>query len=651
MKKLISVIALVLVMATLLTSCGVNLAKADMSDYVSLAEGAHTSIKVTIDRTNLYKETVRQAIYEALRGEAGENKTGESDTFAKYDTVQLHTILFNQKGEIVATSLGVTYKNTDTVTGFNDAESISLGFLANREQFADIENELLDTTNVKLIKDYLFTPVADDKTEINLNSFLVLTYSVTDAAGASVEQVLVSNPAILPGMLYAEGADNSNFKDGFEKNTYLEAIYEALSELCAYTKDDGTKPYVPKLNSSTAITIHVKPLSEKPADHTNGVKDASDVTIYADISFDDSNDEKDENGNVTKETYEEGTIRTALRGMVSGTNFLEIDNIQIYEPDDEKEDHDKLEGDLDVIVLPVAVTPYPNMIEYDDPQTEEQVTVLRDFIKDALTKAGLTPVGDDIAALKAQYEEYMYDKCVEDVAVEQEKAYEEMGYTVDLSNYFEAAESNAKNEIWKTVVNMVSILKLPKQNVRDYIKDQEERLEYQYYNSSYSWSVPQGSVDKSGFKFTTSTVSTFTAADTGKFKNWKEYAQEVYGVSSYADVREALRKEGEAREKEMMTAYYMADKLGITISDEKYAELIKEDADAWIKAQEDYYKSSLGYTPTFTVSDYEEYMGGEDILRAAHLLELVKDELFRITTENGGVTYNEIYPDGEKVEN
>ena len=641
MKKLISTLALLLVFATLLTSCGVNLAKADMSEYVSLADGVHTSVKVEIDRTNLYKETVRSAIYEALRGKAGENKTGD-EAFSKYDSVALHTVIFNQKGEIVSSSLSVTLDSSDKATAFGESESISLGFGANRDVLADIESQLLDANDPKYVKNHLFTATIDSKTTVNTNSFLLVTYRATpmDSTTAVAQ---TSSPVILAGPLYAQNADNSNFEDGFEKDQYLAASYQALHELCTYKKsaDDTEYPYAPKLNPTTAITITVKPTADKPADFVSGVVDASAITIYADISFDSSNDTKDESGKVTAKTYEEGKIYFTPRGMIygDGKTYIDADNIVIYEADETEEDHDALEGKLDVIVLPVSVTPYPDMIEYDELNTEDEVNALRAKIKELLTKDSVTPVSDDIAELKAQYEKHVYDKLDKDLG------------------YFAKADEAAKDKIWSEVVSKADVLKYPKQNIKNYVKDQEEILKYMYHYGEYptigyyySWSVYQPSITKEGFKLSPKSVTSVPAAKTEKFDSWKDYAIESYEMKSYDEVYNKLYAEGEAREKEMMMTYYMAEKLGITIDDARYAELIKADAEAWIKTQKENYEKQYGYAPTITTEDYEETMGGKDNLRGAHLLKLVKDELFKITTENGGVTFKEVYADGKEVE-
>jgi len=643
MKKLICILALLLVFATLLTSCGTNLAKADMSKYVSLADGIHTSVKVEIERTNLYKETVRNAIYEALRGKAGEKKTGD-EPFEKYDSVALHTIIFNQKGEIVSSSLSVTLDSSGKATAFGAEESISLGFGANRDVLADIESQLLDASDPKQVKNHLFTTTISTDAAVDLDAFLLVTYRATPA-NSTTAVAQSSSPVILASPLYAEGADTSNFEDGFEKNQYLAAIYQALYELCTYKKvlDDGSVeyPYVPKLNTTTAITVTVKPTADKPADFVSGVVDQSALTIYADVSFDSSNDTKDENGKVTEKTYEEGKIYFTPRGMIYGEDktYIEADNIVIYEADETEEEHDALEGKLDVIVLPVSVTPYPDMIEYDDLDTEDEVNALRAKIKELLTKDSVTPVGDDIDELKKQYEQHVYDKLDEDLG------------------YFAKADEDAKDKIWSEIVSKADVLKYPKQNIKNYVKDQEEILKYMYHYGEYptigyyyAWSVYQPSVTKDGFKLSPTSVTSVPAAKTGKFDSWKDYAVDSYEVKNYAEVYDKLYAEGEAREKEMMMTYYMAEKLGITIDDARYTELIKADAEAWVKSQKESYEKQYGYAPEITIEDYEESMGGRDNLRGAHLLKLVKEELFKITTENGGVTFKEVYENGKEVE-
>lgn len=670
MKKLISVLALVLVLATLLSSCGVDYAKIDTSEYVSLDANKLGQISVEVDRINLYPTDVRQAIYEALRGKAAENKKPEGNaTFEKYDTFSFYYISFDQTGKIHSSSLGLTLKsNTQTVTGVEGFESITLGFGTNRDWFADIENMLLSTENVMYLRDHIFTTTPTKEGEspaVDMSSYLLLTYLVSDASSQTLQNVTVSSPAILPSPLYADGADTSSFKDGFEKDVYLDVIYQALNALCNHTSEQGTKDSVPKLGS--VFTITVKPTSEKPADFTDGVTGTSSVTVYADISFDTSNDTKDEEGNVTAETFETATIRVTPRAMIGGENKspLKLDNIVMYPKDDVKESHDEFEGEeFDIIILPYAVTPYPEMKEYDNLDTEQKKTALRDFIKKELTDAGITPVDDDVDALKAQYEEYMYKKCDDKIAEEQEKLYKEYyGTTVDILNYFEQAEADAKDAIWNKVLAEMVVSKLPEQNLNDYVKYREESIKYSYYNSSYEWYVPQASITSKGFQLSASTpVTGVPASETGIYRNWKEYAidmyasmedesgKPLYSINSYDDVKAILRKDGEAGIKGILSAYYVADLLGIEMDEAKYAELIKKEADTWIADYKEYYSKNYGWAMEVTVEDYEEAMGGKEVLHAQKMLELVKEELFKSAVARDGVTFKDIYADKSAVE-
>ena len=649
MKKLISVFALLLVFATLLTSCAVNIPKADMKKYVSLADGYHASVKVEVQRTNLYKETVRGSIYEALRGTAGNPKTGD-EPFAKYDSVELHTIIFNQKGEIVSSSVSVnTDSSTGKVTGFADPETLSLGFGANRDILADIESQLLDPENPVYVKQHLFTTTIGSEKEkadkVDLNSILLLTYYVT-GKDSSTTIAQKTSPVILISSLYAQNADNSNFKEGFEPDPYLAAIYAALEKMCSHEKIDettgegtGEYPNVPKLNPSTAITITVKPTSMKPDGEDNSTFDASAVTIYMDISFDTSNDTKDADGNVIK-TYEEGKIYFTPRGMIygegGGKTYIKANDIVIYEKDETEEDHDTLEGELDVIILPVKVTPYPNMLEYDVLDTEDKVNALTAKLKELLNKDGVTPVSDDVNELKAQYEKLVYEKLDKD------------------AGFSAKADETAKDDIWSKIV-AEAIANIPEKNVKNQVKNSEELIRYAYHNGEYptlgyyhSWSVYQASFSSNGFDLKASSVTTVPASKTERYKNWKDYAIAQYEVATYDEVYATLYSEAEASLKEIMVAYYMAEKLGITIDDARYAELVKEDYEAWLKNVKEYYKNAP-YIPTFTLADFEEENGGKDAVICSYLLDLVKDELFKIVTANGGITYKEVYNDGTEV--
>lgn len=647
MKKLFSVVALLLIAAMLLSSCSVKLHKQDMSAYINVADGVHSSIKVSVDRTNLYAATVRQAIYEALRG--SEKTVLKEGEIKKYDTVQLYSVIFNQKGEVIDSSFSVKIES-NKVKGFGDAEEISIGFDANRELIAEIEKAI---TGVD-VKTHLISTSTTAGSKIEASSYMLVTYTAynmnketgkTDGSPVktvSTTDLVVGNLYITSDIFRDEYFKDANGTSTFVKNEYHEAICKAVAAINAATEKGAT------ITGDVATTIYVYP--EGQAIPEGKVTDATAAYINANVNFDTANDVKDDAGKVTEIVYDPGIIYVTFQGTatpLNGASEIGIKDKVIFEADDEKEDHDAYEGELDIVVYLVSTTRYPDMIEYDDPKTEDEKTALRTFIKKALEKAEITPDGDDLAKLKEQYEKLTYDTLDENVG------------------FSESAKEDAINKIWDALVAKAKVLKYPEANVRNYVKDQEEYLEYMYYHGElpsygymHSWSVYQGKIDKNGFTFSSSTVTDTPACDTGKFKNWKEYAVAQYKADgtleanknyTYDAVRTLLYEEGYAREKEMMLVYYMADKLGIEISDERYAELIKEDAAAWIKQQKESYESYFGYAPTITVEDYEEAMGGKDNLRGAHYMKLVQEELLKITDENGGLTYVEIYQDGTKV--
>ena len=650
MKKLFSVVALLLIAAMLLSSCSVNLAKQDMSAYINVADGIHTNIKVTVDRTNLYKETVRNAIYEALRG--SEKTVLTEGEIKKYDTVQLYTIAFNQEGKVVLSSFGVSMDSSGKVTGFDAPEDIAIGFDANRELIAEIEKSIMGED----VKTHLISTTTTAKDKIADHSYMIVTYKGykmddTGKADTSTTVKNVSSPDIIVGNLYItsdvfrDNFKNENGESTFVKDEYHAAICKAVAAINAAVEKGAT------ITDTLATSIYVYP--EGTAIPEGKETDATTAYINANVNFDTTNDTKDADGNVTEVVYDPGVIYVTFHGAATpkdGAAAIEILDKTIYEKDEEtEEDEDALEGPLDILVYLVSTTRYPDMIEYDEPTTEAEITALRTFLKKALEKAEITPESDDIDALKAQYEKYMYEDL-------DKKA----GFSVK-------AEDEAIESIWQELLKNkgVTVLKYAEANVRAYVKDQEEILEYMYYHGEipsygymHSWSVYQGKIDKNGFSFASGVVTDTPAAETGKFKNWKEYAVDQYQKDgtldskkeyTYSAVRSLLYEDGYAREKEMMLVYYMADKLNIEIDDERYAQLIKADAEAWIKNQKDSYKEYYGYTPTITTEDYEEYMGGRDNLRSAHLMILVQKELLKITEEKGGLTYNEVYQDGSKV--
>lgn len=621
-KKLIAAVAILVVLATLITlaaifTAPVNLAKKDMSKYLTLGEGVESSIKISADKTVIYKESVRQAIFDAICGK-GEAVT--EGLVEAYDTVQIHTLILTKKGEIVSTTLAVETDTTSKLDVFSAGEMLTIGFGTNRDVLLDVENKLKGQD----IGAHLLYTSVEKKDLVPLNSFIVVTYSST---ASSQKEVLVDTSKYQTPQ--TQGED-------FEENVYHKIISLAIAKIkenAAADSSDSTDG----VNVTGTVTVTVYPTAM--ADEANSASyDDGTVAIVLDHSFDTTNDA---DGNVT---YEKGTLSftvNAAAWLKEGATPIFFTDV-LYEKDDvENETHDKWEGEeLEIYVYPVSKTLYKDRIAYDKDEltTDEKVEELRAFIKKTLTDDGVTPVGDDIDELKAQLEKHMYDE-------------------IDEKNeYTHTAEEEARDAIWNAIVSKATALKFPEVNVRAYVKDQKEIYKYMYKNGLYpsigychSWVMYQGKIGADGFSISSTTVSDIPASETGNYRNWKEYAVEQLDVETFDAVVTKLYEEGYAREKEMMLTFYLAERLGITIDDAKYAELIKDDAAEWIKEQQDTYKSYWGYAPSFTVEDYEEAMGGEDILRNAHLFELVKDRLYELNKD--GITFNEKYPDGKAVAN
>ena len=91
-KRILSVLALVVLAAMLFSSCAINYADEDMSQYISIEESGYKGITLSekIDKVIVHDEDLRKQIFVKLRKEIKDAAT-ESGLIEKFDEVFIHT--------------------------------------------------------------------------------------------------------------------------------------------------------------------------------------------------------------------------------------------------------------------------------------------------------------------------------------------------------------------------------------------------------------------------------------------------------------------------------------------------------------------------------------------------------------------------------
>ena len=610
-RKFLSAIALILVMATFLTSCAVNYATADLSKYVSVTESTYNGVKVDVDKTVYAQEVILQQVWNSLRSvktaEDGTKLEGMfNGTVEKFDTVNYYHYAIDKDGNVVHTSI---YRDEE---GNMETETLNVGYGTNKELFKDIEKMIYDTTDPDNIiavdiKDHLGMYETEKSVAIPKNAI----WFIADAASSKANSTLPgtwkkSQEFIVNVMQYLD-------KEEQGKNDYLEAI--ALGFAHAAEIADGSEDK-PGAKIGTLKTIRVYPTAyegEMEADSASG------VSIRYDIDFDTVDGKEYDQGVITVNT-EAAFYMAKGNGASEGYEATPISFTYTF-PESYTAKYTLADGKTQKTVGGTETTMYIYLVsrtaytmpEYN-PTTDEEKTALVEAIK-GVFKSDLT----DVDELKAAYETSVREK------LEHEFVHE--------------AETAARQSIWDAVVSGATVVDpanpVPKANVDAYVRAAKNNIKY-YYSS-----VGQYTYDKSG------SLVYVTPKSLGIYKSYKDYAVAMYStdeeyknqtVKTFDDVEAILRNEGTQAVKEMMLAYVIAEKLGLSVSEELYNETVAERAAEWIKEIQEQEKASAGMHREYTVKDYVDSVG-EDNIRGGILIEMVKDKLYEMN--KSGVTYKE----------
>ncbi len=609
-RKLISVMALLLMMAMLFTSCAVNYAKADLSKYLTLAESGYSGLKLSVEKQVYTEEAVLKRVFETLRtavkyeGDVGTNvdEAHTSGIIQKYDEVSFYTYALDKDGNVAMSNIKRDEK------GNISAETIGVGYGTNKDMLLELEKEFYGGGKDVDIADHLFLYTNEKAQNVPAEAFWFITFSTatkgedgkagTIGKGQSSEYVLNSS-------LYLDKEQGSGDR--------YEAVALGIKAFADYF--DGTEDKTDGVRTGGSVfTINIYP-TDTADDKITTKNESTAVNLKYDLDIDGD------------DTFDIGTIVVTLKAAAylkqgeKGTaseGFKATPILMEYTFPDDYEGKYTVDGSekklagvtVDVYIYPTYKTSY-EMPEYE-PETDEEKTALMEAIK-AKMPSDLT----DVDALKEAYEKH--------VRTELEKS------------FVETAEAEAREKIWEAVVANTSLIedKLPQANLRALVRNEKRRLRYNYTtNSSETIVDPE-----------TGKKTYVTAKESGKYQSYLEYAAKVEYelVDENADKKTSERAiEGvlwnQAKDavKKMMLTYYLGDKLGVSVSEEEYQAKLNAEASEWISQMQSFY-SYFGSAVTFTVDDYIEACGGEDNIRSACLLEKVKDKLYE--NNKSGITY------------
>lgn len=623
-KRILSVLALVVLAAMLFSSCAINYADEDMALYVSIDESGYKGITLSekIDKVIIHDEDLRKQVFMKLR-EKIEDANTESGLIEKFDEVYIHTFAVDEDGDIAMTTLNYdTEKKT-----LGSAEALLVGYGLNKDMLKEIEQKLYDETDpsniVKVdIADHLldYKGATDDK--VPTGSFVFVTYSTFSSSNIP-GQSSTTTPVTVNTDLF--------LKEEQGTNDYYEMISLAIKRINdnAVANEDDKYAKVGK-----TVTVRIFPTAT-PDEEITGSEDQTTVNLKYDIDFDTAGGSNYDKGTLSftvKGTafLAEGEAGTAEENRKATPIIMDYTFPEDYEgqytKDGKKVD---LKGVKTTVYLYLTSKTSYEVPEYDNPETEEEIAALKAAIANK-DLGNFTSDTEDITELKKEFEAHLRTDMEKD-------------YVAD-------AEKKALEAIWEQVAANAQVLQLPEANVDAYVQNIIDNIKTYYTQYTNIQIVERGNIGAKGYSISTGYIIA-TPAATEKYDSYKDYALEMYKeegyqVETFAQLEATLRNEAEVAVKKMMLTYRLADLLGIDTSDAKYTQRRDAEAAKWIKDTTAEYVKQYGYSPALTAVDYENSYGGKENLHGAYLLEEVKEKLYEMNKDK--VVYNEIFPEDVK---
>ena len=640
MKKtrFISVMALLLAALMLFSACSVNYSTANTAKYVSLAEKDYTALKVDINREKVKDADVMYYINDLIYREhktvnttVGKDGKDQPGVFADNDVITYRVYLYDKSGKLVEHDFALASKSdttSDSLT-LNTYPTLPLGYGLNEGLAKEIESKLLSSGTLFELHSTADHNIgqsgASGLSRVPVVAYLkynsnYTTSSANDTKGSSDTTV---KPV--------------HFEPFFDKETgkndFNEAIYLGIKQAIEYqVKNDAEHLVTP--GKDTKITINVYPTKDKNGNANSVPTDAKYDGKTAHILYD-----LDFMKTTTNPSYGTGKIEVTLQGAVTmrddreDAGAFKVEFTYTAENSTVKDNNFQTAAGNTVTAANAKCTAWVyvhSRVAYNCPEYNA------DFILKTLKFE--TSAKDVVAAHKESIRKMLQDECDAEAA------------------------ADAKKAIWDAACAKATLVKEPKRNIKNYVKDELAYYKYLYYDCGYKDQKTAVKPDGTGGEY--------------YYKDFEEFVTTMFQASgvkydSLAAVENALYAEGREIVKKNLLAYYLADALNVRYTDEQLETMLKEKGTAWaadvikemrrtlndekgastadaeiqnIAAQllssfydstaKKYVISAAEVTDDFITWEYYRDFYGEDALYGAYHVDAVAEKLYQINAKN-----------------
>lgn len=633
--KILSAVALLLAALMLFSACSISYRTADTADYIQIAENAYRAVTLAIDKMVVDADDVKQFINDlryqnkkVIKSSSDTNAPYVTGAVAAYDVLSLRYLMYDEEGNLVAHNFSIDSKQSgSSKLVLLQGTSLPIGFWPIGDPSS--LNEGLDAW----FEEQIF---GDGSAPADYPSHVIGSNLLGDAATGITE---------LPEILFCT-FKSSYSTTGTTGDSATTVTPLHITKLLEQAKAGGTNSY----NQAIALGLEQVITKLKAGEYAEGAKlkpgskitinvypNESDIPEGAAYEVDNAHIvyKMDFSNVKTGTSYDKGKIELTVSGVSTpdtGASALKPAGTYTY-PSDATGKYKTEKGDSHDI-KDTKCTAY---IFFEERVGYEYPAYNAEFIK---TTAGFASHKTDEAELKAEYEESVRKDLQEDC---------------DLT-----AKKKAMSRLWDTAVKNTTLVKTPTANVKAYQKNELNYYKYLYYDYGYG--------------------------NSGYYDDFEDFVVTMYSASgvsydSFAAVENAIWADGVQQAKENLLTYYLADALGVRLTeaqlDEKLAayaaKVAKEEVDylketyAFVDGESDTNRNNKkawleanGFTDASQIPD--DFIKASDALEAIEddknalesilggfQLDVVMEKLYDINLEGGTLTHPEADYDESKL--
>ena len=604
-RRTLSLVALLLVAVTLLSSCGINFRKTDVSKYVTIGDTGFKGISLEVNRTKIQAPDIDKELF--LLQYSNRTAKKDVDSFSgkinQYDTLALRLAIYDDKNNLVFSQFGLDsskYNTTSKTVAAVPGLSFDVGYgeLGRSEVTLDATNNITLPVDIlkgleeklrgadgeyKSIDEFRIedrwkrytegeqkgekTGAVDKDRDTPVKGFFSIDYEAQyTPKGGSTVTAKKAAPVTVDTYLY-EGKEQG-------QNDFLEAIYLGLLKYEEKMKANGLS-----LTCEKTFKINVVPADVADPDLTDDErkiqndltnKEFTDqVLIKYNLNFADPTKAKD---------YTRGTITTTILFAYANVNTQTeeapdyVDPIELtFTPDENYKGKYTVAGQTTAVDMAKKTFTIRVYVEsrtaYDMPEQNAELIKKSDHAAH-MDEADLKGTDEDVVK---NYRKHLM---------------EEMQKEAD-----KAADADAKEALWAKVLSAAQTGKKSFDSfAKRYVKEQVQYLKYVYYDyyGAYSSSLgdtfEEGAVNYVNYGFESQyTEMLKTYLNTDKLPVDEDKSSASY-KAAYRQLESVFYKEGLAIAKERALTYLMADKLDVRFTEDQ----LEEKLDAAVKkANED----------------------------------------------------------------